>query len=96
MPRLAVEEYGPNGFRSPAPLKAAREVIQEAERFKLSGRSLRVPDRAGFDCGEAALNEFLQRLARKSHDWRGAKTFVSVDDANGKTTIATVLNQAGR
>jgi hypothetical protein len=29
-------------------------------------------DREGFDCGEEALNEFLRRYARKSHErgWR--------------------------
>ena len=38
-------------------------------------------DRAAFDCGDAALNEFLQRHARKNHDLGGAKTFVAADDA---------------
>lgn len=38
-------------------------------------------DRAAFDCGNAALNEFLQRHARKSHELGGAKTFVAADDA---------------
>lgn len=44
-------------------------------------------DRDGFDCGEAALNEFLQRHARQSHDLGGAKTFVAIDDAGGKTIL---------
>lgn len=44
-------------------------------------------DREAFDCGEAALNEFWQRHARKSHDLGGAKTFVAVDDADGKTIL---------
>ena len=40
-------------------------------------------DRAGFDCGDAKLNEFLQRHARKSHEKGGAKTFLTiVDDAD--------------
>lgn len=39
-------------------------------------------DREGFDCGEAALNEFLRRHARKSHDLGGAKTFLAVEDAD--------------
>jgi hypothetical protein len=38
-------------------------------------------DREAFDCGEAALNEFLQRYARKSHEMGGAKTFLAIDDA---------------
>jgi GNAT superfamily N-acetyltransferase len=39
-------------------------------------------DREAFDCGEAALNDFLRRHARKSHDLGGAKTFLAVE--NGK------------
>jgi GNAT superfamily N-acetyltransferase len=44
-------------------------------------------DRAAFDCGEAALKEFLQRFARKSHEMGGAKTFLAIDDANNKTIL---------
>lgn len=33
-----------------------------------------------FDCGEPALNEFLRRYARKSHELGGAKTFLAIDD----------------
>ncbi len=44
-------------------------------------------DREAFDCGEPALNEFLQRHARKSHDLGGAKTFLAMDDADGKTIL---------
>ena len=44
-------------------------------------------DREGFDCGEAALNEFLQRYARQSHEMGGAKTFLAIDDANNKTIL---------
>lgn len=43
--------------------------------------------RESFDCGEEALNEFLRRDARKSHEFGGAKTFLAVDDADGKTTL---------
>ncbi len=43
--------------------------------------------RDAFDCGEAALNEFLRRYARKSHDLGGAKTFLAVDDSDSKTII---------
>lgn len=39
-------------------------------------------DREAFDCGEEALNEFLRRYARKSHDLGGAKTFLAIDDAD--------------
>jgi len=38
-------------------------------------------DREAFDCGEEALNEFLRRYARKSHELGGAKTFLAIDDA---------------
>jgi len=44
-------------------------------------------DREAFDCGEAALNEFLQRYARKSHEMGGAKTFLAIDDANNQTIL---------
>jgi GNAT superfamily N-acetyltransferase len=40
-------------------------------------------DRGAFDCGEEALNEFLRRHARKSHDAGGAKTFLAIDDGDG-------------
>ena len=42
-------------------------------------------DREAFDCGEEALNEFLRRHARKSHDLGGAKTFLAIDDGDNKT-----------
>ena len=44
-------------------------------------------DRQAFDCGEPALNEFLRRYARKSHEQGGAKTFLALDDASGKTIL---------
>ena len=36
-------------------------------------------DRKGFDCGEAALNDYLVKFARQNHDSGGAKTFVACD-----------------
>ena len=39
-------------------------------------------DRESFDCGEAALNEFLRRHARKSHEQGGAKTFLAISDSD--------------
>ena len=44
-------------------------------------------DRDSFDCGEEALNEFLRRYARKSHDLGGAKTFLAIDDEDNKTIL---------
>ena len=44
-------------------------------------------DREAFDCGEAALNEFLRRYACKSHELGGAKTFVAIDDGDHKTIL---------
>jgi GNAT superfamily N-acetyltransferase len=44
-------------------------------------------DRESFDCGEDALNEFLRRYARKSHELGGAKTFLAIDDADNKTIL---------
>jgi GNAT superfamily N-acetyltransferase len=42
-------------------------------------------DRDAFDCGEEALNDFLRRYARKSHELGGAKTFLAIDDSDHKT-----------
>jgi GNAT superfamily N-acetyltransferase len=44
-------------------------------------------DREVFDCGEEALNEYLRRYARKSHERGGAKTFLAIDDADRKTIL---------
>jgi predicted N-acetyltransferase YhbS len=44
-------------------------------------------DRDAFDCGEEALNEFLRRYARKSHDLGGAKTFLAIDDSDNQTIL---------
>jgi len=44
-------------------------------------------DRQVFDCGEPALNEFLQRHARKSHESGGAKTFLAIGDADRKSIL---------
>ncbi len=38
-------------------------------------------DRKRFDCGVAALNDYLQKYARQNHESGGAKTFVAVADA---------------
>lgn len=47
----------------------------------------KIHHREAFDCGEPALNEFLQRHARRSHDLGGAKTFLAIDDADNKTVL---------
>ena len=39
-------------------------------------------NREAFDCGDAALNEFLRRYARQTHEQGGAKTFLAVSDDN--------------
>ena len=44
-------------------------------------------DRAGFDCGDTDLNEFLQRHARKSHEKGGAKTFLAIDDTDHRKIL---------
>jgi len=36
-------------------------------------------DRKAFDCGEPALNDYLQKYARQNHESGGAKTFAAVD-----------------
>jgi GNAT superfamily N-acetyltransferase len=44
-------------------------------------------DREALDCREAALNEFLRRYARHSHELGGAKTFLAIDDADDNTIL---------
>ena len=44
-------------------------------------------NRATFDCGEATLNDFLQRYARKSHERGGAKTFLAISDTDNETIL---------
>jgi GNAT superfamily N-acetyltransferase len=44
-------------------------------------------DREAFDCGEPALNEFLRRYARRSHELGSAKTFLAIDDSDNKTIL---------
>ena len=44
-------------------------------------------NRDAFDCGEEALNEFLRRYARKSHELGGAKTFLAIRDDNQETVL---------
>jgi predicted N-acetyltransferase YhbS len=44
-------------------------------------------DREAFDCGETALNEFLRRYARKSHETGGAKTFLAIDSADNQAIL---------
>jgi GNAT superfamily N-acetyltransferase len=38
-------------------------------------------DRQSFDCGDDAMNEFLRRFARQSHEQNASKTFCAIDDA---------------
>lgn len=42
-------------------------------------------DRLGFDCGQPDLNAFLRDYARQSHERGAAKTFLAIDDGDGKT-----------
>jgi GNAT superfamily N-acetyltransferase len=44
-------------------------------------------DRESFDCGNAALNDFLHHYARKSHERGGAKTFLAINDDEGRTVL---------
>ena len=44
-------------------------------------------DRTAFDCGEPALNEFLQRHARRNHDLGASKTFLAIDETDNKTIL---------
>jgi GNAT superfamily N-acetyltransferase len=44
-------------------------------------------DRGAFDCGEPALNDFLQRHARQSHDKGASKTFLAISNVDGRTIL---------
>lgn len=44
-------------------------------------------NRDGFDCGEEALNTFLRRHARKSHELGGSKTFLAIDDGDNEIIL---------
>lgn len=44
-------------------------------------------DRKGFDCGELALNDFLQTLARQQQEKGISKTFVLVDTERPETIL---------
>jgi GNAT superfamily N-acetyltransferase len=44
-------------------------------------------DRKAFDCGQEDLNRFLQHYARQAHEHGASKTYVAVDDADGKTIL---------
>lgn len=41
-------------------------------------------DRGVFDCGDEALNQFLQHHARQSHKKGGAKTYLAISKSNEK------------
>lgn len=43
--------------------------------------------RDAFDCGDAALNEFLWRFARKSHEQAASKTFLAIDASDEQTIL---------
>ena len=38
-------------------------------------------ERRSFDCGDADMNDFLQRYARQSHERDASKTFCAIDEA---------------
>lgn len=44
-------------------------------------------NREAFDCGDAALNDFLRRHARQTHDQGGAKTFLAVRDDDASMVL---------
>lgn len=42
-------------------------------------------ERAAFDFGDPALNRFLRRNGRQSHDKGASKTFLAISNLDGKT-----------
>lgn len=39
-------------------------------------------DRGAFNCSDKALNQFLHRHAKQSHEKGGAKTYLAVSESN--------------
>jgi GNAT superfamily N-acetyltransferase len=52
-------------------------------------------DRASFDCGEPALNDFLHALARQQQDKHVGKTFVAVPKRGVKRVVGFYTVSAG-
>lgn len=48
---------------------------------------VREQDRRSFDCCEPAMNDFLQRYARQSHEQNASKTFCAIDEAAPKRIL---------
>lgn len=44
-------------------------------------------DRKSFGCGDASLDDFLQRYARQSHESGAAKTFLAIDNRDNETIL---------
>jgi GNAT superfamily N-acetyltransferase len=44
-------------------------------------------DRKSFDCGDPAMNDFLQRYARQGHESGASKTFLAIDSADNRTIL---------
>ncbi len=44
-------------------------------------------DRESFGCGDRALDDFLHKHARRSHDLGGAKTFLAIADGDNQTVL---------
>jgi len=44
-------------------------------------------NRETFDCGDTALNDFLRRHARQTHEQGGAKTFLAVRDDDASLVL---------
>ena len=44
-------------------------------------------DRQSFDCGDPAMNDFLRRYARQSHEQNASKTFCAIDVATSNRVL---------
>lgn len=44
-------------------------------------------DRQSFDCGDPAMNDFLRRYARQSHEQNASKTFCAIDAATSNRVL---------
>jgi len=44
-------------------------------------------ERKAFSCGQEDLNRFPLQFARQAHEHAASKTYVAIDDADGKTIL---------
>ncbi len=61
--------------------------VRKPLRYGKAAAPVVVNNRSAFDCGDEALNLFLQRHARQSHEKGSAKSYLVIDDEDNKTVL---------